>query len=796
MIVCFFVKITLAQNIKVIDSKGIPVNEALVCNADGTVNVMTNANGIFDVSLFYPGIIYIAHPVYNPEIRDSKVLVEQHISSIEVKFNCESLEQIIISTSKFEQQQKDLTQKVLSINANDILLANSQTSADILENTGQVSVQKSQLGGGSPIIRGFSANRLLINVDGVRMNTAIFRSGNLQNVISIDPFSIENTEVILGASSVLYGSDAIGGVMSFYTQKPKLSYGDSLQVNSNIFARHATASRERTGHIDFNIGLKRWGFVTNATYTNFGDLKMGKHGPSDYLRNTYIITENKKDSTVQNINPLIQRFSGYKQYNLMHKIAFEPHENLNFSLGLFYTTTSNIPRYDRLIQHRDDALRFAQWDYGPQQWFMSNLKTTLKNSKSVFFDDLKINVAYQNFKESRIDRRFQDVIQRTRKERVNAYSCNADFKKKINNLAELYYGLDYVYNKVGSSGSIRNTFTDRDTLSLSRYPNGATWQSAAAYTSLSYELTPDLKLQSGLRFNTVISKANFEENNTFLNLPFTEAQNTSHAITGTLGFNWFPNRVMQWKLNLGTAFRAPNIDDIGKVFDSEPGAVIVPNDGLKPEYAYNGELGVLLNFDDIITIDMAGYYTLLEDALVRQDFNLNGETEIFYDGELSRVQAIQNASKSRIYGFEAGVHISVSPRVKLTSQYTITKGEELFNGASFPVRHVAPFFGNTHFIYSHDICDVDIFANYNKGFSFDELAPSEIAKRHLYAIDRNGNPYSPSWYTINIRTKFNIAPGMVLTTGLENITNQRYRTYSSGIAAAGRNVILALKYKL
>jgi hemoglobin/transferrin/lactoferrin receptor protein len=94
---------------------------------------------------------------------------------------------------------------------------NPQTSADLLANSGHVFVQKSQLGGGSPMIRGFSTNRVLITVDGIRLNNAIFRGGNVHNVISINPFNIEKTEIILGSGSVIYGSDAIGGVMNFYT---------------------------------------------------------------------------------------------------------------------------------------------------------------------------------------------------------------------------------------------------------------------------------------------------------------------------------------------------------------------------------------------------------------------------------------------------------------------------------------------------------------------------------------------------------------------------------------------------
>jgi hemoglobin/transferrin/lactoferrin receptor protein len=80
----------------------------------------------------------------------------------------------VISASKFKQEKRDVPQKIVTIAAEAIAFANPQTSADLLENSGNVFIQKSQLGGGSPMIRGFSTNRLLITVDGVRMNNAIF----------------------------------------------------------------------------------------------------------------------------------------------------------------------------------------------------------------------------------------------------------------------------------------------------------------------------------------------------------------------------------------------------------------------------------------------------------------------------------------------------------------------------------------------------------------------------------------------------------------------------------------------
>jgi hemoglobin/transferrin/lactoferrin receptor protein len=155
------------------------------------------------------------------------------------------LNEIVISASKFEQNKKEVPQKIISLSAKDIKLMNPQTSADLLANSGHVFVQKSQLGGGSPMIRGFSTNRVLITVDGIRLNNAIFRGGNVHNVISINPFNIEKTEIILGSGSVIYGSDAIGGVMNFYTTVPQFSSSEQPEVSTKSNLRYATANNEK-----------------------------------------------------------------------------------------------------------------------------------------------------------------------------------------------------------------------------------------------------------------------------------------------------------------------------------------------------------------------------------------------------------------------------------------------------------------------------------------------------------------------------------------------------------------------
>ena len=708
--------------------------------------------------------------------------------------NAQDLNEIVISASKFQQNKREVPQKIVSLNSEQIKFSTPQTSADLLQSSGQVFVQKSQLGGGSPMIRGFSTNRLMLSVDGVRMNNAIFRGGNVQNVISIDPFSVQNTEIILGAGSVIYGSDAIGGVMNFYTKKPKYSKNDKLEIDANLLARYSSANNEKTSHVDFNLGFKKWAFLTSLSYTDFDDLKMGKNGPSDYLRPEYVQTTNGIEEVVSNTNPRVQKFTGYNQVNIMQKALYKHDEKTSLDIGLHYSSTSDYPRYDRLIRYTNNQLRSAEWYYGPQKWFMGNIQLTRLSSSSTLHDKVKFSAAYQNFKESRIDRDFNSEHRRIREENVDAISGNVDFEKSISDNSKVFYGVEYIYNRVGSEAEQENIFDNSKENIATRYPDGSTWQSMAAYLSYKYRPNTKFTFQSGIRYNHVLINADVSENNSFYNLPFENADINTGAVTGTAGISWIPNSVIQWKLNASTAFRAPNIDDVGKIFDSEPGSVVVPNANLKPEYAYGGELGTTINFNDFLILDLDTYYTYLDNALVRRNFEINGESEIMYDGEISNVQAIQNASKAWIYGFEAGLKVNFSDQLKLLSQYSIVGGtEEDENGVEVPVRHVAPAFGNTHFVWKKDKLKLDAFVNYNGELSNSQLAPS--LAEYIFAKDKNGNPYAPSWYTLNFRSQYSFSNTTVTAT-LENITNQRYRTYSSGIAAAGLNFILSINYNL
>ena len=796
LITLLLTKLVTAQEITLLDTETKePVINAVLYNDDKSKTVLSDFDGKCDITVFNRNErITIRHLSYQTK-RSTKQLLLKRGGKVDLSLKREQLDEVVMSISKWEQQKKDIPQKIVSINAQAIAFANPQTSADLLQNSGKIFVQKSQLGGGSPMIRGFATNRLVLSVDGVRMNNAIFRGGNIQNIISIDPFTVKNTEVVFGPGSVIYGSDAIGGVMNFITNKPQFSTIENLDISGGMNYRYASGNDENTGHFDINIGSQKWAFLTSASYNNFSDLQMGRHGPDSYLRNQYVKRLNGQDVLVENESPRIQIPTAYDQINLMQKISYRPNNNWSYDLGLFLSGTSDYSRYDRLIRPDSSGtgLRSAEWFYGPQKWFMGNMQVSNKG-RGRFYDGLRITGAFQNFKESRNERQFQDPIRNTTKENIDALSLNVDFEnKKIGNL-RLYYGAEYIFNKVGSVGTQTNVENGLVVPAQSRYPDGSTWQTLAAYLNSEFKAKPNFTWLAGIRYSHVWINADFDS--TFYPFPFDNADLNNGAFTGNIGFSWFPKADLQFTLNGATGFRAPNIDDIGKVFDSEPGSVVVPNPDLKPEYAYNAEIGVQKNFKDKLVLKGAAYYTYLIDALVRRDYLFNGQEEIIYNGELSNVQAIQNASNAYVYGLEVGLQAFLSENFSILSNLTFTEGtEEDENGNETPARHAPPTFADFHLIWRNQRLKADLFVNYNGEISFNDLAISEINKGYIYAKDENGNPYSPSWYTLNLRTQYQIADPLKLTLAIENFTNQRYRPYSSGIAAAGINFILGASFR-
>ncbi len=782
-----------AQTLTVQDAQtGTPIDMAAIISQSPKAFALTNAQGQADMAAFQGAVVIETRMLGYETVVVSYAELAKMDFQLSLHTTTTAFDVVVVSATRWRQAAGSVPSRVAVITASDVALLNPQTTADLLGASGEVFIQKSQQGGGSPMIRGFATNRLLYAVDGVRMNSAIFRAGNIQNVISLDAFAVEQTEVLFGPGSVLYGSDAIGGVMSFTTLSPQLSATDKPLVTGQAVARHATANAESTQHFHVGVGGRKWASVTSLTHTRFGDLRMGAHGPDEYLKTFTVQRANGIDQVLDNPDPLIQAPSGYAQTNLMQKIRFSPSVAWDIQYGGHLSETTEYARYDRLIETQSNGLPSAAvWNYGPQVWRMHLLSAT-HQAPTRLYDRMTVRLAQQYFEESRIDRRFGHHRLRTQREQVHAYSSNADFEKRTGQ-HHFYYGLEYVMNDVVSTGSAVD-IRDGSAIDVpDRYP-ASQWSSCAGYANYQWAASARWLVQAGVRVGAFRIQSDFARNQAFFPFDFSQVRVNNAATTGSLGAVFRPDATWKISLNASTGFRAPNIDDIGKIFDFGVGEVIVPNPALAAEYAYNAELGIVKTWGEVVRLDATAFYTYLDNAMVRRTFQVGGQDSILFDGVLSQVFAIQNAAYGTVYGFQLGVEVKLPAGFALSARYNYQRGrEEMDSGTVSPSRHAAPAFGITRLTFTHDQLQLQVYATYSAQVSYTDLNEEEQGKPFLYAKDADGNPYSPSWMTLNFKGLYQFYTHFSVSAGVENITDQRYRPYSSGLAAAGRNVVLALR---
>jgi len=269
-----------AQRVKVLGiDLGFPIENVTIYNDTQEIVVYTDKEGMADLSGFKEtDVISFNHlSYYEYEILKRELGVIEFVVHLVKK--AELLDEVVLSASKGNEKRSRIAEQVDVISEVEIKRLAPQNTGDLLASLPGVKVQKTQFGGGSPVLRGMEANRILLVVDGVRMNNAIYRTGHLQNAISVSPNILERTEVIFGPSSVVYGSDALGGVIHYYTKSPKVS--DKAEVNSSFFSRYSTTNNEITGEGNIELRFKKWASFTSVSYSDFGDLRMGgnrRHG--------------------------------------------------------------------------------------------------------------------------------------------------------------------------------------------------------------------------------------------------------------------------------------------------------------------------------------------------------------------------------------------------------------------------------------------------------------------------------------------------------------------------------------
>lgn len=777
-----------AQKLYIYDQNtNMPLDEAQVKSCDGQTKLnQTGIEGYVSIIQYTACYLieaegYLSRTVGSDEIKANS-------GKIPMFPNQHSVDEVVVSASKFTEKRKDLAQKVQVISKQELALMNQSSTADVLANSGNVFVQKSQLGGGSPIIRGFETNKVLLVVDGVRMNNAIYRGGHLQNVITMDNGVMDRVEVVFGPGSVVYGSDAIGGVMHFTTKNPTLSTTDKTLIKASAFTRYMSAVNGYAVHADVSMGTKRLGSLTSFTYSNFGDLRQGARR-NDFVgsfgaRPWYVERIHGVDSMIINADSNLQVGSAYSQYDVLQKFIFKQKDGVLHKLNFQLSNSSNIDRYDRLTQTSNGNPKFAEWYYGPQFRLMGAYTLELSNATKVY-DAARLTVGYQSIEESRMDRRFKKNFLNHRIENLDIVTLNADFSKKKGS-HEFRYGLDAWYNQVNSTAFQKDIVADTIAPLDTRYPDGgSTMMSAAAYATHTWEISEKLILNDGLRASYVRLNAAFV-NKTFFPFPFADIAQQHMALNGNLGLIYIPNKLWRMSITGSTAFRAPNVDDLSKVFESVQGSVLVPNPNLKAEYAYNGEFGISRVLSEGLSLQATGYYTLLKNALTVGTGTFNGADSVVYDGQLSQVMTTTNAGRAYVYGFEAMLSGKLNDHLSMMATVNYTKGRNVTD--SIPLDHIPPIFGKISMVYTLGKLRTELFMNYS---GWKRLSDYNLQGEDNVAY---ATPFGmPSWATVNARVNYNFSRQVSLQVACENILDQNYRNFASNISAPGRNFIVTLR---
>ena len=243
-------------------------------------------------------------------------------------------------------------------------------------------------------------------------------------------------------------------------------------------------------------------------------------------------------------------------------------------------------------------------------------------------------------------------------------------------------------------------------------------------------------------------------------------------------------------MNLSSGFRAPNVDDVARIFESNTasGQLIVPNPDIGPEYTYNADLGWTQQAGPL-RFEITGFYTWFRNAISLAPFRFNEQDSLVYNGTRVRVFANQNINKAHLYGFNANVTADLGTQFRFYSTLTYTRGRlQPPDGAEVPLDHIPPVYGKTSFSFTHPRLAAEVFALYNGWKAIEDYNPSGEDNAQ-YATPEG----TPSWMTLNLRTTVYLTPQLSVQAGVENILDRNYRYFASGFSAAGRNVILALR---
>ena len=703
-----------------------------------------------------------------------------------------NLQEVIIVVNKTQEKLKNISQEVNIINRDNIESSNPTTSADLLSKQG-LQIQMSQQGGGSPTLRGFEASRILLVIDDVRMNNLIYRAGHLQDIIKTDVNLLDRVEILYGPSSTIYGSDALGGVIHLRTKKSMFSTSLKKETHLSFLSKYASANNGITNHVDFNVGTSKFASLTSISFNQFGDLQGGKNKNPFYdgssgERPYYIESNNGVDSIMKNENRFSQIGTAYNQVDFVQKFSFKQNMYTTHDLNFQYSTTNNVPRYDRLTDiNSSGTLKYAEWYYGPQARLMAAYVLNSYNSYR-WMQVFHLGINYQSLQESRHNRSYKSATLNNRIENVNVLGYDI-YAQHESDKSKLLVGVDGQFNSLKSTAYKSNITSGTSSPLDTRYPDGDNAMNYfGLYVSHNYKLSGKTNISEGVRIGYSSLKSTLVDTALLFHLPYTSIEQQTPVYSASVGIIHRPTKSTKLSFTIATGFRVPNVDDLSKIFGSSEGNVIMPNKELKPEQTINYEIGYTQLLGSKTIWENYVYYTSIKDIAVVDKFTFNGQDSIVYDGSLSQVLANQNKNKGFIYGASSNFTTDLSDYFNFQCGLNYTYGRLKTDSVDSPLDHIPPIMARLALSYKKDKFKALFYSNYNAAKKLkDYFFNGEDNEQYATPVG------TPAWITFNISASYKVQKNIDLNFAVENMLDTQYRVFASGMNAAGRNFILSLR---
>lgn len=630
-----------------------------------------------------------------------------------------------------------------------------RTLPQALRDTPGVLVQETAHGQGSPYIRGFTGFRNGLLVDGIRLNNSVFRDGPNQYWNTVDPLSLDRLEVVRGPSSVLYGSDFIGGTVNAITKDP-YTYGSGPQVGGRLYYRGSTAEHSHIGRAEMSATFDdSLGILLGISGKNLGSLE-GGHDTGT------------------------QTHTGYEELDADLKVEKFLDANTRLVFGYQNVRQDNVPRTHKTVF----AVPFEGTTIG------SDLRRDLDQQRELvyaqlhgdnvdsFFDSYSLSLSWHSQEEERTRVRGAGTKQLQGFD-VGTLGLFANLASD-SSIGRLTYGFDFYHDDVdsfSSTNAIQGPVAD-----------DASYDLLGVFVQDEIAVTEKLSVTLGGRFNYAAADANSVLDP--VSSTQVELEDDWNSFVGSVRFLY---RLTERTVNLfggvSQGFRAPNLSDLTRFDSARTNEFEIPAPGLEAEEFVTYELGVK-TANQKLSSQVAVFYTDIDDQIVRfptGNTNAGGEFEITKD----------NVGDGYVYGLEVGAAYDVNPQWTVFGNATYMEGKVETFPTSAPILsaeyidRLMPF--TTQLGVRWDSDDAKFWAEFMGVYAADADRLSTRDEGDTSRIPPGG---TPSYLVFHLRGGWRLNESTTLDLGVENLTDEDYRIHGSGQNQAGLGLLFGLTVSL